>query len=151
MDNNNRKISNTFFRLAEKFSDIDRNSECELDDESYVNAEMKIVKIIKEHEGIHVTGIAEILGVTKGAVSQVANKLEKRGVIIKKKDESNQSRIILSLTSKGERLYEIHEAFHAELNDLIKEALETATEENKIFLKNFLDTLETKILKIHIK
>ena len=42
-------------------------------------------------------------------------------------------------------------AFHKELNDLIKETLEHATEENKIFLKNFLDSVENKILKIHIK
>lgn len=148
---NDKKISNTFFRVASKFYDIDKNSECEMDDESYVNTEMHIVKLIKEHEGIHTTALAEMLGVTKGAVSQVTNRLEKKGILIKEKDDANQSRLILKLTPKGERLYEIHEAFHSELNDLVKDTLENASEENKAFLKNFLDTLETKILSIHIK
>ncbi len=152
MENNkDSKISDTFFRVATKFSDIDKNSELELDDENYVNTEMHIVKIIKEHEGIHTTAIAEMLGVTKGAVSQVTNRLEKKKIIIKERDEQNQSRLILKLTEKGERLYDVHESFHKELNDLIKETLEHATEENKIFLNNFLDSVENKILKIHIK
>ena len=47
MDNKDNKISDTFFRVATKFSDIDKNSELELDDENYVNTEMHIVKIIK--------------------------------------------------------------------------------------------------------
>ncbi len=146
-----KKITDTFFRVASKFSDIDENSKCELDDESYVNAEMHVVKLIKEHEGIHTTAVADMLGVTKGAVSQVTNRLEKRGILIKEQDPSNMSRLILRLTPKGDRLYEVHEAFHSELDALVKETLENATEENKIFLKNFLDALETKILSIHIK
>jgi len=152
MDNKyDSKISDMFLRVAARFSDIDKNAECEIEDENYVNAEMHIVKIVKENEGIHVTGIAEILGVTKGAVSQVANRLEKRGIIWKEKDDSNQSRLVLTLTEKGENLYQVHEDFHNELNDMINDTLENATEENKIFLQNFLDAVEAKILKIHIK
>ena len=33
---------------------------------------------IAEHPGIHVGGLAEILGVTKGAVSEILKKLEKK-------------------------------------------------------------------------
>lgn len=156
MENNNEnkndiRISDAFFRVVSKISDIDRKSELEVDDESFVNTEMNIVKLIKEHDGIHVTGLAEILKVTKGAVSQITVKLQKKGILVKEKDESNQSRLILRLTPKGEKLYEVHEAFHTELDNLISETLENATEENKVFLKSFLDALETRILKIYIK
>ena len=149
--NDDSKISGAFFRVASKISDIDKKSECELNNESYVNAEMRVVKLIKEHEGVHVTRLAEMLGVTKGAVSQTALKLEKRGILTKEKDPDNQSRLMLTLTPKGEKLYYVHEAFHKELDDLISETLSGATEENRIFLKSFLDTLETKILDIYIK
>ncbi|MCJ7856817.1 MarR family transcriptional regulator [Lachnospiraceae bacterium NSJ-143] len=150
MDKNDIKISDTFFRVASKLSEFDENLKCTVEDENFVNTEMNIVKLIKEHEGIHVTGIAELLGVTKGAVSQVTNKLEKKGVIVKEKDENNLSRLILRLTPKGEQLYDVHEAFHAELNDLISDTLKNCSDENKVFLKSFLDAVETKILKIHI-
>lgn len=59
----NNRIRDTFIRVATKFSDIDKSCKCELDDENYVNTEMGIVKIIKENEGIHITGIADMLGV----------------------------------------------------------------------------------------
>jgi len=148
---NDIKISKTFFRVASKFSEIDQKSECELNDESYVNTEMRIVSVIKEHEGIHVSGIADILGITKGAVSQELLKLEKRGLVIKERDETNQSRLLLKLTDKGEKLYDVHRAFHHELDELIADTLKGATEDNKLFLKNFLDSVEHKILNIYIK
>lgn len=151
MDRNVNNISDKFFKVAAKFSEIDENSKCEIEDDNFVNTEMNIVKIIKEHEEIHVTGMAEILGVTKGAVSQVLGRLEKKGVVVKERDYKNMSRLVLKLTPKGERLYEIHEAFHAELNEIIRETLENSTEENRVFLKNFLDAVETRMLKIHIK
>ena len=151
MNGKDNNIGDKFFRVAAKFSEIDENSKCEIEDENFVNTEMHIVKLIKEHEGIHVTGIAEMLGVTKGAVSQVLGRLEKKGVVVKERDDKNMSRLVLKLTPKGERLYEVHEAFHAELNEIIKETLDNSTEENRIFLKNFLDTVETRMLQIHIE
>ena len=151
MDKNVNNISDKFFKVAAKFFEIDENSKCEIEDDNFVNTEMHIVKIIKEHDEIHVTGIARILGVTKGAVSQVLGRLEKKGVVVKERDDKNMSRLVLKLTPKGERLYESHEAFHEEINETIKETLENSTEENRIFLKNFLDAVETRMLKIHIK
>lgn len=39
---------------------------------------------IAEHPGIHVGGLAEILGVTKGAVSEILKKLEKKILLSKR-------------------------------------------------------------------
>lgn len=91
------------------------------------------------------TGLADKLGVTKGAVSQIIMKLERKGMIIKEKDVSNQSRLVLRLTPKGETAYVNHEKLHQEFDDFINEILKDASEEKIAFLKNFLNSLENKI------
>ncbi len=75
---NKLKISYTLLRLATKFSEIDKQTSYYGTDKQLFYAEIHMIKAIKENEGIHVTGIAEKLGVTKGAVSQITMKLQKR-------------------------------------------------------------------------
>jgi DNA-binding MarR family transcriptional regulator len=58
-----------------------------------------------------VTGLASILGITKGAVSQTIGKLEKKKMIDRVK--INGKEISLSLTAAGEKAYRAHEGFHA--------------------------------------
>ena len=148
---NDRHIRNAFFRIAEKVSAVERPQKCVLENESYINTEVQMVQIIHGQETSYVTSIADRMGITKGAVSQFAAKLESKGILKKEPDPTNQSRIILRLTPKGEQLYQVHAAFHNELDNLVKKTLENATEENKKFLQKFLDSVEHEILKIHIE
>ncbi len=104
-----------------------------------------MIKSIKENAGIHVTGLAELLGVTKGAVSQIIMKLEKKGMIIKEADPGNLSRLLIQLSPKGEIAYMNHEKLHQEFDDLVNKILNEAAEENRLFLKNFLAVLEEEI------
>ncbi|BAL00852.1 putative MarR family transcriptional regulator [Oscillibacter valericigenes Sjm18-20] len=142
---NRTKISYTFLRVVTKFSDIDRKTRYYGTDQPLYEAEIHMIKSIKENEGIHVTGLADMLGVTKGAVSQIIGKLERKGMIVKDTDPRNLSRLSLRLTPKGETAYQYHEKLHQEFDGLFKAALEDATEQNKEFLKDFLNTLDGKL------
>lgn len=139
------KISYTLLRVVSKLSKLDKRTRCYGTDKQLFEAEIHMIKAIKENTGIHVTGLAELLGVTKGAVSQIIMKLEKKDMIIKETDSSNLSRLVLQLSAKGETAYLNHEKMHGEFDDMVNKILEEATEENKIFLKNFLIALEEKI------
>lgn len=142
---NRIKISYTFLRVVTKLSEIDGKTRYYGTDQPLFNAEIHMIKSIKENEGIHVTGLAEMLGVTKGAVSQIIQKLERKGVIAKDTDPRNLSRLVLRLTPKGETAYLHHEKLHREFDGLFYSALENASEQNKAFLKDFLDLLDEKI------
>ncbi len=142
---NKTKISYIFLRIVGKISDIDRKTRHYGTDRTLYEAEIHMIKSIKENEGIHVTGLADMLGVTKGAVSQIIMKLEHKGMIIKDTDPRNLSRLVLRLTSKGETAYLYHEKLHQKYDELFNTVLENATEENKRFLKNFLDSLDKQI------
>ncbi|MEA4873135.1 MAG: MarR family transcriptional regulator [Synergistaceae bacterium] len=142
---NRTKISYTFLRVVTKLSEIDRKTRCYGTDQPLFNAEIHMIKSIKENEGIHVTGLADMLGVTKGAVSQVIQKLERKGMIVKDTDPHNLSKLALHLTPKGETAYMHHEDLHRQFDELFDIVLENASEENKTFLKSFLNSLDGQI------
>ena len=148
---NKGKISYIILRVVLKFLDIDRRTRCYGTDEQLFNAEIHMIKAIKENEGLHVTGLANILGVTKGAVSQIIGKLEKKGMILKEKDIDNQSKLILKLTPKGEIAHANHEKYHQQIDDAVKEILEDASEQEICFLRKFLLSLEDKLERIEDK
>ncbi len=144
---NKNRLSYTLLRVVWKLIEVDRKTRCYGTDEQLFEAEIHMIKSIKENEGIHVTGLAELLGVTKGAVSQIIMKLQKKGMIVKDTDPRNLSRLVLKLTPKGETAYINHEKLHQEFDGLVNNALEGASTENVAFLKEFLNLLERSIDK----
>jgi DNA-binding MarR family transcriptional regulator len=142
---NQTKTSYTFLRIVSKIFELDKRTRYYGTDQPLYNAEIHMIKCIKENEGIHVMGLADMLGVTKGAVSHILIKLEHKGMVIKDTDPRNLSRLMLKLTAKGETAYLDHEKLHRKYDALFNAALKTTTEENKEFLKNFLTVLEEQI------
>ena len=139
------KVSYTILRMVCKLFEADKKTRYYGTDQPLHEAEIHMIKAIKEHEGIHVTGLAEALGVTKGAVSQILKKLERKGMIIKDKDTDNQSRLVLRVSKKGETAHIHHERFHQIFDDAVNEILDGASREEQDFLMDFLNTLEEKI------
>ena len=64
----------------------------------------------------HVIGLAKELGITKGAVSQIIRKLERKGIIKRNIDINNRSKYLLTLTTKGLHAYHQHEKLHQSVN-----------------------------------
>ncbi len=142
---NRTRISYIFLRVVTKLTEISRRTRYYGTDQPLHEAEIHMIKSIKENEGIHVTGLADMLGVTKGAVSQILMKLERKDMIVKNTDPSNLSRLVLKLSPKGETAYLHHEELHKEFDSLFNAALKNVSDENKAFLKSFLNLLDEKI------
>ncbi len=142
---NKTKLSYTLLRVVWKFFEADKKTRYYGTDKQLFEAEIHMIKSIKENDGIHVTGLAELLGVTKGAVSQIIMKLQKKGMIVKDTDPRNLSRLVLSLTPKGEIAYIHHEKLHEEFDSIVNEVLKDASKENLLFLKDFLNSLDAKL------
>lgn len=142
---NSHKISYALLRLTASISEMECLVRNYGTDTPLHEAEIHMIKAIKENEGIHLTGLAGQLGVTKGAVSQIIAKLDKKGMIIKEPDAGNLSRLVLRLTAKGETACRHHEKLHGKFDMLVDDALKTASAEEKIFLKQFLSVMEEKV------
>ena len=100
---------------------------------------------IAEHPGIHVGGLADVLGVTKGAVSEILKKLERKALVIKEIDDLNLSRYSLNLTEKGKKAHNNHMHYHAVLNSMVEDELKNASEQELAFLINFLSSLINRV------
>ena len=102
------------------------------------NAEIHIIAAIAANPGIHIKGLAEKFDITSASVSEMVSKLRRKGLVEKKTDKSNLSRLNLSLTEKGRTAYQAHERYHKRLHDLVADRLEGASPEQVAFLRNFL-------------
>ena len=142
---NRTKLSYIFLRVITKLSALDHKSRYYGTDQSLHHAEIHMIKSIRENEGIHVTGLADLLGVTKGAVSQILQKLSRKGMIVKDHDAHNRSKFVLRLTQKGETAYQNHEALHREFDAFFYTTLENASDGETAFLFDFLNAMDQKI------
>lgn len=81
--------------------------------------------VIESHEGCNMSEISRLMGLTKGATSQMANKLEQKGLIRKEKKSGNGKDIFLSVTDEGrdalDLYYEYHEKFYVSIFDIISQ------------------------------
>ena len=85
-------------------------------DTSLSHAEIHLIEIIGDNEGLSVTDISRLLGITKGAVSQNLKRLETKGFSTKDKAPDNLSRAIVKLTAKGMTAFWSHKDWHEKMD-----------------------------------
>lgn len=90
--------------------------------------ELHIIEAIGNNANITVNELAKKMNVTKGAISQVVTKLVQKGIVVRNKNLYNKKIVELVLTSKGEKIYQGHEQFHANINEQISEHLSKYSE-----------------------
>jgi DNA-binding MarR family transcriptional regulator len=139
---NEEMTSYKIFKVFKKLSVVYSKTRHYGTDELLYEAELRIIKAIKENEGIHVTALAERLEVTKGAISHSLIQLQKKEMILKQPDDANQSRLLLKLTEKGEIAYKNHEKLHVDFDNAIKALLKDESNEFKCSLDVFLLKLD---------
>ena len=82
-------------------------------------AEIHMVSELAGHPELGVTGLAELQGVTKGAVSQMVSRLVRKGLV--RKDRSSGRGVRLVLTEVGQAAHRAHVRFHADMARFVAE------------------------------
>lgn len=95
--------------------------------------EVHTIEAIGNNSGIGISDLAKYQGVTKGAVSQMADKLSKKGLI--NKNVSSDNTVSLTLTEKGKEVYVGHKKYHEEYRNMLQGLLEDIPEDA---IKKFL-------------
>jgi len=83
-------------------------------------AEAHLIQAIGELPGVNVTGLAQHLGVTKGAVSQMVRKLASKGLLQRTHRSGNAKEVYPELTELGGEAFHAHSHFHAAMFDVVK-------------------------------
>jgi DNA-binding MarR family transcriptional regulator len=103
-----------FLKILHLYSVIGRKpKDYGTDDLLYITEIHTITMIGKTHQ-VNMTQLAELMGVTKGAISQTIRKLVSKNYIIKS-NTVNRKEVNLSLSEKGQIVYKGQESFQREL------------------------------------
>lgn len=108
--------ANIIYKFVTTYSDYIKKPHDYGTGEMMTMVEVHTLTAIEENPGITVTQAALEWNRTKGAVSQIIAKLEKRGLIIRKKEENNAKNVHLYATEKGIILSHAHKSY--DINEL---------------------------------
>jgi len=84
-------------------------------------SEIHTIETIGKNPGINVTRLAERMGVTKGAVSQMLTRLAKKRLVERGRPPGSEKEVTIDLSDLGRRAFENHSAFHRQILAVLKE------------------------------
>lgn len=88
-----------------------------------------------------VSELAELFGVTKGAISQQIKKMEKRELLKRVRHNDNFREVYIELTENGKKAVKAHTKFHDIIFSEFVSGLENLNEEKKAFINTVLENL----------
>lgn len=136
-------------RVIHKYSQMENKKRAYGTDMLLSKSEIHTIAAVGDHPGINITTLAELLGVTKGAASQMIYKLVDKGVVEKKRSPLSDTEVVLNLTAEGIKNYDAHREFHAQTNDeslkLLREMPEAFRESMVQFLLSFEQIIDKKL------
>lgn len=108
-------------------------------------AEIHTIAAVGNHPNINITSLAEHLGITKGAASQMIYKLVDKGVVEKKVSPDSDTEVVLNLTENGMINYKAHEEYHRQTNDKAMKLLEDMPDSFYQYMLEYFSAFEKVI------
>lgn len=125
------RVNNKLNRLEKKAIDFGTG-------EKLFASELHAIDAIGKKQRTTVTALCNQFGVTKGAVSQIIGKLEKKGCVLKERNREDGKEIDITLTEKGWKVFAFHEELHGEMDEELFNFMKTIPEDR---LRDFLEIL----------
>ena len=148
------EIVELFIRLANKYRLLEKIPVEYGTDQALYHSERHMIDQIGDHPGTNLTEFARMMGITKGAVSQVVKKLEAKGVARRYKGAGNEKDVFIELTDLGRKIYARHKQVNAESIEPLYEELKKYSDDKVYFLlgmfkwfDTFLDSAREQMLK----
>ncbi len=150
MPNDNQRITELtrqLLRVGAKFTHLDKKAIDLGVGEKLFPTELHTIEAIGNGCGQTVTRLCEYFDITKGAVSQIISRLEKKGYVEKRRNAEFTKEKIISLTPKGQLVYKNHQALHNQMDSDISATLQKYTDQEIAVLQEFLLMAESHIQK----
>lgn len=110
-------------------------------------SEIHMIDVIGSQNEITTTKAAELLGITKGAVSQITSKLFDKGLITKT-EQSGSNAVFISLTESGQTAFNEHRKFHEKMLSEIDKITDSLSEETLSAIQALIDTIENELQRL---
>ena len=132
-------------RIIHKYSQFEKRPQVYCKDIMLTQPEIHTVAIVGDHEGINVTRLAAMRGITKGAASQMVYKLVDKGLIKKQVSAESDAAVSLFLTKKGQQARKEHRKLHETMGTKFDVLLSRIPEDVKDIMMDFLKDFEEEI------
>lgn len=130
-----------FNSLMNKITTVEKKAVFIVNGVQLTTHQIHLLDAIGRCSHINITELANVSGVTKGAVSQKVSWLEKRGFIVKVREAGNNRETFLELTELGKEAFKIHEEYHLKFGYELFEILKNTSVEDKELINLILDKI----------
>ena len=105
------------------------------------HSEINLIDSIYKNQECNAMMLSRIMGITRGAVTQIGNQLEEKGFIVRYLKSGNKKEKYYRLTELGDKVRKGHEQYHKEANEHICDYLSTLEDGTMVLIMDFLDKI----------
>ena len=143
-----RELAWLMERAIHKYTQFEKKPQEYCNGLTLTQPEIHTVAIIGDQEGINVTKLAGLRGITKGAASQMIYKLVDKELVEKRVSPNSDSEINLYLTKKGKKARAEHRKRHEDLSRKFEALVKDIPEEMRHKMEDFLRSFEKELDEI---
>lgn len=136
------------YRLINKYNQKAKTAKHYGTEDLLYSAEVHMIELIGSYEAITTTQLAEKLGITKGAISQITRKLLEKNLIVKNPSTERNNEILISLTDKGKIVYFHHQSMHEKMLNKIDSVLSDLSDEEKMVMDKIIQIIDDSLNEI---
>ncbi|SKA73748.1 transcriptional regulator, MarR family [Paucidesulfovibrio gracilis DSM 16080] len=93
--------------------------------------QMHVIEILGANNALRMKELAQRMGVTTGSLTVVADKLEQRGLLRRRPNDTDRRSILVELTENGKQRFAEHDKLHMDLTrDIVADL---SSEESALF------------------
>ena len=130
MNNELQILIDLFLKILHLYSIIGRKPKDYGTGDLLYFTELHTITVVARNDEVNMTQLAEIMGVTKGAISQTIRKLVHKSLILKT-NITNRKEVNLRLSEKGRKILKAQESFQNEIFTFAGELYEKARPEDR--------------------
>ncbi|WP_099469399.1 MarR family winged helix-turn-helix transcriptional regulator [Konateibacter massiliensis] len=122
-----------------------RTSRCYGTEYALTYSELSFLKCIQRNENTKAGDISQYLGITNGAVVQLAKKLEGKGYLESYRIEGNKKEVYYRLLESGQTACDGYDKYNDDMNALIEAYIEGLDEDTVQIIKGLFEGIITGI------
>jgi DNA-binding MarR family transcriptional regulator len=130
MNSDLQQLIDLFLKILHLYSVIGRKPKDYGTGDLLYFTEVHTITVVGKNDGVNMTRLAEIMGVTKGAISQTIRKLVHKNLIVKT-NNTNRKEINLKLSGKGRKVLKAQASFQKEIFTFAGSLYEKASPEDR--------------------
>ena len=113
------KLENLSRTILEFYEKISSWEESVVKDSGLTTAQIHALEIVGHARAVKMKDLAEKIGVTTGTLTVTVDKLEKKGLLVRRPHEKDRRSYMIELTQEGIKHFEEHHNFHLRMTQEI--------------------------------